>query len=224
MNTVYDSLHGEFALALHKKFTDAVKEYRLFKSGDKVYVNVSGGVNSLLAAALLTEYERHGNIPIKAFFLADSADIAAFCAEFLNPERIIQTAESKENCFGNEVITDCFDDVIEDILAGVLFEGRSAVKLSKEPNGAVRPLYKIRRRDIDAWGRAAFPRGKIFERERSPETLKAADIIERLNQKNPQVCQNVFRALCTVRLDHIISYVDENGIQHNFLDNYNTQP
>lgn len=218
MNSVYDSLHGEFALLLHKKFTDAVKEYRLFKGGDEVYVNVSGDVNSLLAAALMTEYERHGNIPVKVFFLIDSAHTAALCEEFLDTKRVIRTADIK-NGFVNTILADSFDDVINGILAGVLFEGRASAILPKEPNGIIRPLYKIRQHDIDAWGRAVLPQEDLTERERSRECQKAAEIIERLSRKNPQVAQNVFRAMCTVRLDHIISYVDGNGT-HNFLDNY----
>lgn len=70
-NKITDSgIHGKFAQSIHRKFTQAVKEYRLFSEGDRICVCVSGGKDSMLLAVLFREYEKHGEIPIKVRYLA----------------------------------------------------------------------------------------------------------------------------------------------------------
>lgn len=199
-------LHTRFSRTLLKRFTDTAKEYEFFKKDDIVRVNVSFNVYSLLSAALLLEYARYGNVPIKVILSADSAEVSDLCARIFKTECNVSGISDTANI---TAAFECFDDIIEDILAGVLFNGRSAAILPKE-RGIVRPLYKIRRHDIEEWKNSALP-DSILIPPLTPERQCVSEIIRRLNAKNPQVCQNIFRSVCTVRLDHIISYIDFNG-------------
>lgn len=69
MTSAEKSLHGEFSRTIHRKFTRAVEEYALLKSGDRVCVCVSGGKDSMLLALLFREYEKHGGIPVSVKYL-----------------------------------------------------------------------------------------------------------------------------------------------------------
>lgn len=42
-NTIINSLHREFARTITRKFSKAIEEFQLLKSGDKICVCISGG-------------------------------------------------------------------------------------------------------------------------------------------------------------------------------------
>lgn len=123
-----------------------------------------------------------------------------------------------------------FDDVIESILMGMLYGGQTQTMLPrlKSQNYAgmelIRPMYFIRERDVIKWGEANklrfAPCGcALAKRECDSKRAEVKRLIERLAAENPQVEQNIFRAVHNVRLDRIISYKDEGG-EHSFLERF----
>lgn len=123
-----------------------------------------------------------------------------------------------------------FDDVIESTLMGMIYGGQTQTMLPKlrarnyEGMELIRPLYFIRERDIEAW-RDANGLGflqcacSVTRREEESKRKEIKRLIARLESDNPQVPQNIFRAVHGVRLDRIISYKDEYGL-HSFMDDY----
>lgn len=126
-----------------------------------------------------------------------------------------------------------FDDVIESTLMGMLYGGQTQTMLPKlrARNYAgmelIRPLFYVRERDIIGWrdfnglelSRCAC---RVAEREDGSKRASVKRLIAELAAENPQVEQNIFRSVCNVRLDRIISYKDKDGT-HTFLDNYDDE-
>lgn len=123
-----------------------------------------------------------------------------------------------------------FDDVIESILMGILYGGQTQTMLPrlKSQNYAgmelIRPMYFIRERDVIEWGEANklrfAPCGcALAKRGADSKRGEIKRLIKSLAAENPQVEQNIFRAVCNVRLDRIISYKDEDG-EHSFIEKF----
>lgn len=265
-NTIINSLHGEFARTITRKFSKAAEEFQLIKSGDKICVCVSGGKDSMLLAALFHDYERHGNIPVSVRYLAmdpgyseenfsmitENAKRLGLPLETFGTE-IFRHTESAENaCFlcskmrrghlynkarelgcNKIALGHHFDDVIESTLMGMLYGGQTQTMLPKlrARNYAgmelIRPLFYVRERDIIKWrdyNGLRFLRCacRITSGEDGSKRKLVKRLISELAEDNPQIEQNIFRSVCTVRLDRLISYKDKDGV-HTFLDNYDDE-
>ncbi|MBD5113106.1 MAG: tRNA 2-thiocytidine biosynthesis protein TtcA [Ruminococcaceae bacterium] len=263
MNTIYESLHGDFASSIHRKFIKAVDEYRLFKAGDRVAVCISGGKDSMLMGALFREYERHGRIPITVKYLVmnpgysdenftlikDNAarlelPIASFDTEiFKNTERCANPCflcakmrrghlynKARELGCNKIALGHHFDDVIESILMGMIYGGQVQTMLPRvksanfEGMELVRPLYYVRERDIKAWRDSNGLRFlncacRVTTREDGSKRKLIKRLIARLREDNPQIEQNIFRSVCNVRLDRLMSYKINDEV-HDFLENF----
>ena len=267
-NSIINSLHSEFSRNITKKFKQALDEYSLLKSGDRVCVCISGGKDSMLLAALFHDFERleqRGNCPAKIKYLVMDPGYSELDLELIkrNTERLGLPAEyfkteiffhtesaAKNPCFlcskmrrghlykkaqsmgcNKIALGHHFDDVIESTLMSMIYGGQTQTMLPKlraqnyEGMELIRPLYFIRERDISAW------RDKngleflqcacsVTRREEESKRKEIKQLIAQLEEQNPQVPQNIFRAVHGVRLDRIISYKDKNGIVHNFSDDY----
>ena len=258
-------LHGEFSKTVHRKFTRAIEEYRLLKSGDRVCVCISGGKDSMLLALLFREYEKHGKIPVSVKYLVmdpgysaesftlitENAKRLEIPIETFRTEIFRHTEKVTDNpCFlcakmrrghlynkarelgcNKIALGHHFDDVIESILMGMIYGGQAQTMLPKlrsrnfEGMELIRPLYLVRERDIIAWrdysGLEFLQCAcRVTKREDGSKRKLIKRLIARLAEENPQIEQNIFRSVCNVRLDRLISYKDRNGAVHSFLDNY----
>lgn len=265
-NAVINSLHGEFARTVTRKFSGAVGEFELLKSGDSVCVCVSGGKDSMLLAALFRDYERHGGVPVTVRYLAMDPGYSEenFAQLLANAERMelpletfkteifAHTGSAENPCFlcskmrrghlyskarelgcNKIALGHHFDDVIESTLMGMLYGGQTQTMLPKlrarnyEGMELIRPLFYVRERDITAWRdfnglRFLQCACGITASEDGSKRKLVKRLIAELAAENPQVEQNIFRSVCNVRLDRIISYKDKNGA-HTFLDNYDDE-
>lgn len=124
-----------------------------------------------------------------------------------------------------------FDDVIESILMGMIYGGQVQTMLPRlraqnfVGMELVRPLYLVRERDIIAWrdfcGLEFLQCAcRVTTREEGSKRKLVKRLIARLSEDNPQIEQNIFRSVCNVRLDRLISYKDKDGTIHDFLDDY----
>lgn len=265
-NAVINSLHGEFARTITRRFSKAVGEFGLLKSGDKICVCISGGKDSMLLAALFRDYERHGSVPVTARYLVmdpgyseenftritENAERLGLPVETFSTEIFRHTENADDPCFlcskmrrghlyskarelgcNKIALGHHFDDVIESTLMGMLYGGQTQTMLPKlrarnyPGMELIRPLFYVRERDIMAWrdfNGLEFPgcACRITSREDGSKRTLVKRLIAELSEENPQVAQNIFRSVCAVRLDRILSYKDKNGV-HTFLDNYDDE-
>jgi len=63
------SLNKNYRGPLYSKFLEAIDQYHLIESGDKIAVALSGGKDSLLMAKLFQEFQKHGSIEFELFFM-----------------------------------------------------------------------------------------------------------------------------------------------------------
>jgi len=66
---VEESIRKKFHKKIFSRFTKAIKEYELVKTGDRIAVCISGGKDSMLMAKLFQELTRHRQVPFEPVFL-----------------------------------------------------------------------------------------------------------------------------------------------------------
>ena len=128
-----------------------------------------------------------------------------------------------------------YDDVIETILMGILYSGKTETMLPKlhsqnfEGMELIRPMYLIREESICAWRdyndlhfiQCAC---RVTERSANPEdhSSKRAEVkklIAQLRAEDPVIEQNIFNCVRDINLRTILGY-HKDGRYYNFLDDY----
>lgn len=131
-----------------------------------------------------------------------------------------------------------YDDVIETILMGMLHGGQIQSMMPKlhstnfEGMELIRPLYLVREADICKWrdyNNLHFLQCACHFTETcstchedgttSSKRVETKKLIAKLKENNPYIEGNIFKSVENVNLDMIIEY-KQNGIRHNFLDDY----
>lgn len=130
-----------------------------------------------------------------------------------------------------------YDDVITTIFSNMIFKGKVSSLLPCErcrENGLadiIRPLCLIKDSDISQFYR--YNSLQFGNAEKNDNILaylggfldtvsenKLKNIMLRVTENDPQVCQNIFKSVENVNLGTVICYVDTNGVKHDFLDEY----
>ena len=127
-----------------------------------------------------------------------------------------------------------YDDVIETTLMAMLYGGQIQAMLpmlrARNFPGMtlIRPLYRVRERDIIAW-RDAF--GLEFLRcacrlsesaaldESASKRQEVKRLIAELHRTNPKVAQNIFNSIHRVQLDTLVGW-KQGGREYTFLDGF----
>lgn len=133
-----------------------------------------------------------------------------------------------------------YDDVIETILMGMLYGAQVQTMMPKlhstnfEGMELIRPLYLVREDDIKAWrdynGLNFIQCACKFtdtcttcnNEENQSKRVEIKELIKTLKQVNPHVESNIFRSVENVNIDTVIAY-KQNGVKHNFLDEYDNK-
>lgn len=132
-----------------------------------------------------------------------------------------------------------FDDVIETILMGMLYGGQTQTMMPKIRSTnfgemtLIRPMYFIREETIKHWRdynglhflqcACRFTENiaeNSFNEETTSKRQEIKNLIKELKKTNPQVEKNIYRSSENVNLRTVLSYKDENGERHHFLDNF----
>ncbi|MBO7728677.1 MAG: tRNA 2-thiocytidine biosynthesis protein TtcA [Oscillospiraceae bacterium] len=66
---VEQSINKKFRKTIWRPFVNAVKQYELIQTGDRIAVCISGGKDSFLDAKLLQMLQRHSDVPFELVFL-----------------------------------------------------------------------------------------------------------------------------------------------------------
>ena len=129
-----------------------------------------------------------------------------------------------------------FDDVIETVLMSMMYASEIKTMLPKlhstnfEGMELIRPLYKVKERDIISWSNdnglrflqcACKFTAESNEREDLSKRKEIKALINDLRKVNPEVDNNVFRSIHNVNLATIPGWRDrDSGTLHSFLENY----
>ncbi|MCL2599540.1 MAG: tRNA 2-thiocytidine biosynthesis protein TtcA [Firmicutes bacterium] len=128
-----------------------------------------------------------------------------------------------------------FDDVVETILMGQMYNGQIQTMMPKlkatnfEGMQLIRPMYLIEERAIVNWvklNNLSFIRCgcPLSEDCTDPKVSKRSEVkalLVSLLAVNPLVKKNIFRSVYNINLDAVIGY-KQGGKEHSFLDNYDT--
>jgi len=129
-----------------------------------------------------------------------------------------------------------FDDVIETVLMSMLYSSEIKTMLPKlhstnfEGMELIRPLYKVKERDIIAWANyndlkflrcaCRFTAESQYNEELS-KRKEMKELIKYLRTKNPDADDNIFRSLHNVNMATLPAYRDsDSGEIHSFLEKY----
>lgn len=130
-----------------------------------------------------------------------------------------------------------FNDVIETIMMGILYNGQIQSMMPKlisknfENMELIRPLYLVKEKDIIAWKNynnlefiacaCKFTENNQENNNRHSDSkrLEVKMLINDLKKVNPNVDINIFRSVYNVNLNTVIEY-SKNGKSTNFLDEY----
>ena len=129
-----------------------------------------------------------------------------------------------------------FDDAVETLLMSMLYSSEIKTMLPKlksenfEGMELIRPLYKVKERDIIAWSNyneLRFLRCACRFTEKSEEVEglskrhEVKELIKELRTKNPEADDNLFRSMHNVNLGAIVGYRERDGKEsHSFLEDY----
>lgn len=129
-----------------------------------------------------------------------------------------------------------FDDVIETALMSMMYSSEIKTMLPKlhstnfEGMELIRPLYKVKERDIISWVRyneleflqcaCKFTADSATDMVLSKRS-ETKDLIKQLRKINPDVDDNIFRSLHNVNMATIPGWRDsDSGETHSFLEKY----
>ncbi len=133
-----------------------------------------------------------------------------------------------------------YDDVIETIVMGMLYGSQIQTMMPKlhstnfEGMELIRPMYLIREKDIKRWRDyndlhfiqcackftdTCSGEGCSLDNTGS-KRKKVKQLIASLSEEDPQIEGNIFKSVENVNLSTVIAYKDQNGVRHNFKDNY----
>ena len=131
-----------------------------------------------------------------------------------------------------------FDDVIETIMMGMMYGSQIQTMMPKlhstnfKGMELIRPMYLIKEKDVIQWAKGnnlrflncacrfteeAEAKG-VVEHTSKREEMK--NLIKELKKINPRIDQNIFKSVENINLKTVISYVDHEGKEHSFLDDY----
>ena len=131
-----------------------------------------------------------------------------------------------------------FDDIIESTLMGMIYGGQMQTMMPKvksanfEGMELIRPLYLVREEAVKQWRdycglyflqcACRVTREKNGTDEGGSKRAEIKALIAELKSRNPQIEHNIFRSTHNVKLSSIISYKDNGGNVHHFLDDYDS--
>lgn len=121
-----------------------------------------------------------------------------------------------------------YDDAVETILMSMLYAGqmRGMRPMIESENVSgmrlIRPLYRVREREIIAWrdeNEMRFLNCACKRTQQGVDSKRSEmkNLVRQLETLHPDAARNIFRSAHSVALDHLISW-KHGGVEHSFLD------
>ncbi len=217
-NNTYPIITKRYSKNIWRKYIKCVEEYRLLKDGDIVFVPIN------------TKIYNFANEYLGKMLLTMSREFKMYDIEVIVGEDF--SVIDKYNC--NKVVApDSFEDIADNTLWEMLYNGRISSHLPKEQIKGdytiIRPLYLIHREDILMCHKDILPvineKNTCNSQEVVSDTMKHKElfyvrsIIDRLSCNNEAVGNNVFGSVVNVDADMLPAYWLD-GKKHSFLDEY----
>ena len=203
------------------------------------YVVMDPGYNKI-NRKLIEENAKKLNIPIK-IFESDIFDVAntiageSPCYMCARMRRGYLYSKAKELGCNKIALGHHFNDVIETTLLSMFYGSEIKTMMPKLHSDnfpgleLIRPLYLVKEEDILAWKKTneltflncacKFTEESSIDESKS-KRKEIKNLIKELKKINPNIDNNIFKALDNVNLNCVIG-IKDNGIYHSFLENYN---
>lgn len=230
--------------SIWRKFLEAVEEFDLIQQGDRIAVCITGDKDSLLLAKCMQEFKRHGDSTIElVFFVLDSVYDKQECLKIIEDANAVGVTVTVTSCVkelncNKMALCHHFNNIVETILLGMLYNGQVQTMMPKSYNlnyegiEVIRPLYLVKEEAILRWSERHevkyFPCEYAFaedfsvcEEDTSRKRKNVKELIDSLRLINPNIDVNIFKSMYNVNLDTMISYVQGKEVYH-FLDNYDS--
>lgn len=222
------SLRKKYHKTIFSRFARAIKHYQLVGNGDHVAVFMEQGRNELILAKCFQEIKRHRKIDFEVDFFGlcreDDGKIVSIAEETGIPVRKIRSyGEIKEAGCNKVAVADCYEDVIETILAGVLYKGEISTLMPKEKECGdrlelIRPFYLVHKQDLSEWNEEFGMMPEMTEIFLDQQK-EIKHLLEEFGSINPGIAANIFKSVENVNLNTVIAYRTDTEL-HNFLKDY----
>ena len=156
------SLRKKYHKTIFSRFARAINTYRLVEDGDHVAVCIAQGGNGLILAKCFQEIKRHRKIDFEVDFFSfeeeNNGKFIRIAEETGIPVQKLHSVDDVKNSGCNKLaVADCYEDVIEMILTGVLYRGEISTLMPKEKERdfggieVIRPFYLVHKQDLKEW-------------------------------------------------------------------------
>ena len=192
----YSLITKKYAKNIWRKYIKAIEEYRLFSDGDRIYVpkdSTAAGQLMKMLLQMTAEFKMYDIVIVEE-----------------NYNKIAQAQD--------------FQDIMDNTLWELLYNGRIHSMLPKENQEEIvliRPLYLIRRENIEEWaGEAGIEvQGTEINDDKTKQLLYIRQLIKQLSDNNEAIENNVFGSVTNVDADMLMGY-NLNNEHHEFLEWY----
>ena len=148
------SIRKKYHKTIFSRFARAINTYRLVEDGDHVAVCIAQGGNGLILAKCFQEIKRHRKIDFEVDFFSfeeeNNGKFIRIAEETGIPVQKLHSVDDVKNSGCNKLaVADCYEDVIEMILTGVLYRGEISTLMPKEKEHdfggieVIRPFYLV---------------------------------------------------------------------------------
>ena len=203
---------------------------RMF-SGEAMFQNIytAQGGNGLILAKCFQEIKRHRKIDFEVDFFSfeeeNNGKFIRIAEETGIPVQKLHSVDDVKNSGCNKLaVADCYEDVIEMILTGVLYRGEISTLMPKEKEHdfggieVIRPFYLVHKQDLKEWN-MEFGMVTGTKEDFSDQQEEVKRLLEEFENINPGIAANIFKSVENVNLNTVIAYHTGMGL-HSFLEDY----
>ena len=223
------SLRKKYHKTIFSRFARAINTYRLVEDGDHVAVCIAQGGNGLILAKCFQEIKRHRKIDFEVDFFSfeeeNNGKFIRIAEETGIPLQKLHSVDDVKNSGCNKLaVADCYEDVIEMILTGVLYRGEISTLMPKEKERdfggieVIRPFYLVHKQDLKEWN-MEFGMVTGTKEDFSDQQEEVKRLLEEFENINPGIAANIFKSVENVNLNTVIAYHTGMGL-HSFLEDY----
>ena len=211
------SLRKKYHKTIFSRFARAINTYRLVEDGDHVAVCIAQGGNGLILAKCFQEIKRHRKIDFEVDFFHSkrriTENLSGLQKRLVFGAKLHSVDDVKNSGCNKLAVADCYEDVIEMILTGVLYRGEISTLMPKEKERdfggieVIRPFYLVHKQDLKEWN-MEFGMVTGTKEDFSDQQEEVKRLLEEFENINPGIAANIFKSVENVNLKYCdcISY------------------
>ena len=238
LERIEQSIHKKYRAELWAPFLTAIRQYDLIREGDAVAVCISGGKDSMLMAKMFQMLLKVTEIPFireSPIFRVTGGTDKSPCYLCARMRRGYLYRYAGEMGCNKIALGHHMNDVIETTVMAMFYASQLQGMIPKARSRnfpgmeLIRPLYRVRERDIQAFARY---HGFTFLQCACPLTKGLAgtdgkrreikELIAALKKTNPDIEVSIFNSLHAVEVDTFPGW-KSGGEKHSFTERYPSQ-